>query len=126
MTIILNELMGFADIYAQLKDKKMSFRTSYNLRKLAASAEELLSFYHDELQKLINTYGERDENNKLILTDDKQAIKIKQDSLFECQNKISELLSTPVDVPDVIFAIEDLENFELTPAQVGFFMNFIS
>mgnify|MGYP003320251541 CR=1 FL=1 len=126
MTIILNELMNFTDIYAQLKDKKMSFKTSYNLRRLAASTEEHMSFYYDELQKIINTYGDRDENGNLVLIDDNQAIKIKQDSLPECQSKINELLLTPVDVPDMTFAIEDLENFELTPAQVGFFMNFIS
>ena len=126
MTIILNELMNFTDIYVQLKDKKMSFKTSYNLRRLAASTEEHMSFYYDELQKIINTYGDRDENGNLVLIDDNQAIKIKQESLPECQNKINELLLTPVDVPDMTFAIEDLENFELTPAQVGFFMNFIS
>lgn len=126
MIVILNELMNFTDIYAQLKDKKMSFKTSYNLRRLAASTEEHMSFYYDELQKIINTYGDRDENGNLVLIDDNQAIKIKQESLPECQSKINELLLTPVDIPDVTFAIEDLENFELTPAQVGFFMNFIS
>lgn len=126
MTIVLNELMNFTDIYAQLKDKKMSFKTSYNLRRLAASTEEHMSFYYDELQKIINTYGDRDENGNLVLIDDNQAIKIKQESLPECQSKINELLLTPVDIPDMTFAIEDLENFELTPAQVGFFMNFIS
>jgi hypothetical protein len=118
--------MNFTDIYAQLKDKKMSFKTSYNLRRLAASTEEHMSFYYDELQKIINTYGDRDENGNLVLIDDNQAIKIKQESLPECQSKINELLLTPVDIPYMTFAIEDLENFELTPAQVGFFMNFIS
>lgn len=125
MTLELNKAIAFRDIYAVLKNEKMSFKTSYNLRKLADSAEEHFKFYTEELNKLINEYGAKDENGSFKFTEDGNSIQIKENCLAECMEKIGELETLPVEVPNVKFSIEDFNNCELSPDEVGTLMNFI-
>ena len=121
----LNKVIAFRNIYETLKNEKMSFKTAYNLKKLSDSAEEHFKFYTEELNKLINEYGAKDESGNFKFTEDGNSIQIKEDKLTECLEKIDELETLNVEVPNPKFSMDDFEKCKLSPEEAGLLMNFI-
>ena len=121
----LNKVLALRDIYKIIKDEKMPFKTSYNLKKLADAAEKHFKFYGEELNKLIAEYGDKDEEGNFKFTADGSSIQIKEESLQECFAKVAELDVLNVDMPSVNFDIEDFGSLKLTPEEVSILAEFI-
>lgn len=92
------EIKQFTEIYDKIKDTTLPIKLGYRLAKLAAQAQKEMEIYQSQLQKLILDYGARDENGELVHTEDGQGIKIKEDKLEECQEKINELSTLEIDL----------------------------
>lgn len=121
----LNKVLALRDIYKVIKDEKMPFKTSYNLKKLADAAEKHFKFYSEELNKLIAEYGDKDEDGNFKFTSDGASIQIQEEKLQECFAKVTELDMLDVDMPNVNFDIEDFGNIKLTPEEVSILAEFI-
>lgn len=126
MKIELYKAMNYKSLYESVKSKKMPFKTSYNFRKLAESSDKANEFYNAELTKLIEEYGEKDENGEYVLSDDKTAIQIQPERLQECQVRMNELSITEVDMPDVSFTFEELDGLEFSPDEVGMLIDLVN
>lgn len=125
MKIKLEDALALNSIYQILKDKKMSFKTSYSLRQLNEATEKHSKFYSDEMLKLLDDYAMRNPDGSFMYTAAGDSVQLQPEHVEECVNRVAELTAIEVDVPDVQFAISDFEELELTPAQVGAIMKFI-
>jgi hypothetical protein len=77
------------------------------------------------MEKLINTYGERDEQNQLIILEGGKSVKIDENRLQECQNKVNELYLLEVELPDITFKLNDFEGCGLTLEDINVISLFV-
>ena len=125
MKIKLEDALALNSLYQILKDQKMSFKTSYSLRQLNEATEKHTKFYSDEMAKLLEDYAMRNPDGSFVYTAAGDSIQLQPEFVNECANRIAELTSIEVDVPDVELPMSEFEHIELTPAQVGAIMKFI-
>ena len=125
MQIKISNILEFPSFFEKVKAQRIPFKTSYKLVTLAREIEKHYNFYLEEFNKLINEYGETDENGNLIPISNGNGVKIIPEKLMECQIKLEELRNLEVDLPDVTFLPEEFESIELSPIEANAIMSFI-
>ena len=124
--------MKFVDAFEVLKikpqiiNKKLPIKTSYKFTRLFDQLETETKFFNNTLQSIIEEYGQRDEDGKFVLTDDGTGVKIKEDKLSECMEKIDELNNVEINLTYVPnFALEELDGLELEIRYITYLMPYI-
>lgn len=115
---IKNEvLVNSVQVLSKLNNAELPVRVSYKLAKNIKSIEKELNIYEEEKQKLINKYGEKDEEGKLKTKED-GSINITD---TENWNKdIKELLEIEAEINVEKINIDELakSDLKLTPAEL--------
>ena len=114
------EIIELASLYGKIKDCKMPLKTSYKFSRLMRQVEKEQVFYQEEMTKIIQSYA-KIENGKIVYSQDGSSIIIIPGKEQECNDKIFELKNLDIDVKDVKFTFEELENIdglELTVAEM--------
>ena len=114
MFIKIIDIISAAQLYENLKKVSLSINTLYKLSRLKKEIDFHLLFYKDNLLKIIEEYGERDDEGKLLKTDDDYGILIKKEKIAICQDKVNDLLNLQIEIPDLFFSLEEFENIEMT------------
>lgn len=126
MILKMYQIIPFENFYTRIKSFVLPIKISYKLSKLARAIEQEKTFYQSKVQEIIEEYGERDENGELKLTDDKTAFVIKEDKVLECQQKMNELLELEIDIEEIKFSIDELEDLKLSPQEMDALIPFIT
>ena len=114
MTLKMFNIIDFASFYTEVKSTKLPLKTLFKLSNLSKAIEDKLEFYQEHFQAILKEYGELDENNNLIPTDDGRGIKVRPGTEMDCMEKINELQSLEIELPDILFDIEEFGDIELT------------
>lgn len=125
MKISIAENLAFNSSYNTIRNEKMPIKLAYKLSKINSSVEENQKFYQDQLNKIIDTYGERDENGKYVTTDDGQGVKVADANTLKVREEINSLLELEVTVPDITLDLEELGSINMTPQDMQGFLPFI-
>ena len=108
----------------KIKTKNFSIQTQYKFLKICKIIKDEADTFDEQRKYLIEDFAERDEEGKLIFTKD-GGIKIREDRLNECANKIEEINSIQVQFPDIYFSLEELEPLGLTLGELELLEPFI-
>jgi hypothetical protein len=115
---IKNEvLVNSVQVLRKLNNAELPVKVSYKLAKNIKSIEKELNIYEEEKQKLINKYGEKDEEGKLKTKED-GSINITD---TENWNKdIKELLDIEAEINIEKINIDELakSDLKLTPSEL--------
>lgn len=109
-----------------MKEYSLPFKTAYKLGNLLEAAEKHRKFYNTELKKLLEQYGQRDENGQIMQGDTDGTFMLKEDMVQEFGERLDELMGLDVDYPDVRFDLYELESLSLTILQVSALTPFIN
>ena len=126
MKLKLYEIQKFLEVYNRIKDTTMPIKTGYKLAKISARCQKEMDIYQSQLNKIILEYGARDENDNLVHTEDGTGVKIKEDKISECQEKLNELSFLEVDIDEDPISINGLENIELSLDDIRALSSFLS
>ena len=108
----------------KIKTKNFSIQTQYKFLKICKIIKDEADTFDEQRKYLIEDFADRDEEGKLIFTKD-GGIKIREDRLNECANKIEEINSIQVQFPDIYFSLEELEPLGLTLGELELLEPFI-
>ena len=114
MQLKLGSVIDFNVFYNAVKTQKLSFRTLYKLSTLAKALDEKIVFYQEQLQGILKECGELDASGNFVSTEDGSGIKLLPGKQQTCMEKLAELQSVEVELPDIKFDIEDFGDIELT------------
>lgn len=123
----LADTFNFLEIRNKIIDKKLPIRTSYKFNRFFNELEAEAKFFDETLQKIIEEYGQRDEDGNFVYTQNKNGIKIKDDKFNECMEKVDELNNVEVQltyIPE--FTLEELEGLDLEMKYINLLMPYIS
>ena len=112
MQIKLGELDSILISMQSILNKELPIKIAYKFSKLQKSLLEEYKIFQENKQKLIDKYGEKDEEGNLIIKDDK--IMILSQYLDAFNAEFSDFLEIEVEINFEPIKIEDL-NIEITP-----------
>ena len=108
----------------KLKEKTFDINTQYKFIKLSKVIKEESQYAVEQELLLFNVYGERDEKGQFI-ANEQGGVKIKQDRLAECLEKLTQLSKRTVQLPDLYFSIDELQELGLTLGELEVLEPFI-
>lgn len=125
MKIKILEINQIYPFFGRLVKLHFSAKTSYKLAKLINNLEAERAIYTQQFQNMVNDYAEKDEDGNPKQTEDGTSLVIKKDCLDKFEKEYNDLLNLEVEIPDVSFAIEELEGSEFTPFEMMLLEKFI-
>lgn len=112
MKININELVQIGNLCEKFSNRVVSARLAYKLAKLSKAISEDINFYQEKYIEYLEMFGERDENGDFV--SNKGNIKIISGLEQECKEKFNELNSIEVEIPNIKFSLEELEQLNMT------------
>lgn len=125
MTLKMFELIDFPSVFQNLKSQKLSFKTAYRLTLLSQEIQKHVDFYHESFRAILVEYGKKDEQGKIIPTEDGQGVLLEEATLDEAYQKLTELRELEVELPDTKFCLKDFDNIEITAEEMLIIIPFI-
>lgn len=124
MTVTLNTIMSSTEVLQQLLNINFPARTAYKIARLLAEIEKEQEIVHKTRTQLIDKYGQKDENGKFILNEEKN-IQLKPDCVEKFNQELMELLETNIELTSPYLKLEELEIANFTPQQMYMLMPYI-
>lgn len=124
MKININECVEIESLCNKLSNRVIKARTAYKLAKLLKAVSAELAFYRSQFTLYLNEYGEKDEHGDLIVLPD-NSIKIISDKLEICKAKLKELDNLEIEILDIEFTIDELEELQVTMKDMSVLATFI-
>ena len=103
--ITIEQLLEFRNIYNDLNEFTVCFSTAIKLYQLKIIADAAYEVYSLQMNDIINKYGQLDENNQLVTSDD-GVILINPDKVQDCQKEFELLRQTKITVEVTISSDE--------------------
>lgn len=108
----------------EIKGKTFDINTQYKFLKISKALQEEISIITEQKEFLLQSYADKDANGKLIFSPD-GGIKIKEDCLLACADKINEINNRQITLPDIYFSLDELEPLGLTLGELELLDPFI-
>ena len=103
--VTIEQLLEFRNIYNDLNEFTVCFSTAIKLYQLKSIADAAYEVYSLQMNDIINKYGQLDENNQLVTSDD-GVILINPDKVQDCQKEFELLRQTKITVEVTISSDE--------------------
>lgn len=117
MKIKRSECLNIINLIKKLKDKVFNIETQYKFLLINKQCEQEEELYSQQLQFIIDKYGEKDDSNNLVYNES-GGIKIQTETQNECLKLIKQLEKSDASFPDIYFTFEELDNLELTLSEL--------
>lgn len=125
MVISMRQVLALQPVYDLIKKKTLPIKTAYKLSRLFKVIDSEARFYTEQLNTIIEQYALRDENGDKVTTNEGNSIQIAPDYIDLTSQKINELLSLDVELPDLMFSLDELDSLGLTMEEVNAFFPLI-
>ena len=121
----MRQVLALQPVYDLIKKKTLPIKTAYKLSRLFKVIDSEARFYTEQLNTIIEQYALRDENGDKVTTNEGNSIQIAPDYIELTSQKINELLSLDVELPDLMFSLDELDSLGLTMEEVNAFFPLI-
>jgi len=92
--------------------------------RLLKAADKEIQEFNDIRVKVVNQYGDKDENGELI-TDENGNCHIAPEHINEFNKELNDLLNTEIEINANMLSLSDLEELEFTPSDLALLEPFI-
>ena len=106
------ELIELSAFFTKIQNRNMPIQTVYKFTKLKQEVEREATFYQEQFTRIIEDYGQKDENG-YVFVNDAATIAIIPGKEQECKQKISDLQNLEVDIK-YTFSLDELSGLSLT------------
>ena len=119
MKLTNKKILNDIHMLNNLSNLELPVKVSYKIAKNIMNIEKELKVYNTQIQKLIDKYCLKDENNQNVI-DENNNFTIDDKYLDKWNKKINELLDIEVDIEILTFKIDELmyDNYKMTPSQL--------
>ena len=121
----MRQVLALQPVYDLIKKKTLPIKTAYKLSRLFKVIDSEARFYTEQLNTIIEQYALRDENGDKVTTNEGNSIQIAPEYIDSTSQKINELLSLDVELPDLMFSLDELDSLGLTMEEVNAFFPLI-
>lgn len=116
ITIQLKEILQIVPILQSLSQQSFIGSVSFKISRLIRELDKELALMNKAKQDIIEEYGKRDEEGKLIVTDDGQ---VKISDAEKCNIELQKLLDTTVEINANKLPIDIFDSIQISPVQAN-------
>lgn len=116
ITIQLKEILQIVPILQSLSQQSFIGSVSFKISRLIRELDKELALMNKAKQDIIEEYGKRDEEGKLIVTDDGQ---VKINDAEKCNIELQKLLDTTVEINANKLPIDIFDSIQISPVQAN-------
>lgn len=113
----LRNIVECADIMRELSTKTLKGRAAFKVARLLRELEKEFTLFNEKRMDLIKEYAQKDENGEMK-SDENGNVTLDQDRLTEFYQNLEELLNAEVEINADKIDSDDLNDIEMTPAQI--------
>lgn len=106
-------LINATKVFNQIVQEKISPKLAYKILKLCKGAAEEEQFYDKKRSEIIQEYAVKDVDGKVAVSEDGM-ITIMPDKIPEAEKALQELNTIEVEVPNIKFTLDELEELKLS------------
>lgn len=116
ITMTLNDIFNAVPVLREISSKEFPGSVTFKIARLIRELDKEIQLFDEERGKIANKYGEKDENEMLIVQDNGM-IKIPDDKIQECNEELQALFNTQVEINANKLSADIFDNIEMTPTQ---------
>lgn len=124
MIIKRYKLSSLEQIFNKLLSQTFAVQTQYKFLKLKNSIKEELEIYRIQYASLLDRFCEKDEEGNLIING-ADGYKVDPKKMPELEKAITEIEEVEIQVPDIYFSLDELEDLGLTLYELNVLEPFI-
>lgn len=117
ISVKLLDIIDASPILRKLAESTFSGAVAFKIARLIKACEIELQTFEESRRKIIEEYGEKDENGELKIFDNQQ-IKVKEEYREKCAVSLNELLNTEIELNVNKIPINSLEQIDITPNEL--------
>ena len=112
----LKDLVKATRVFETLGQEKISVSLAYKFMKIIKETKNDIDFYQTKGQEIVNKYALRDENGNI--RQNSEGLFVDPEKADDFNKEFEELNNTDVNIPDIKFALEELQEFKITTADL--------
>lgn len=110
-------LLNAAKIFNQFAQTKISSKLAYKIMKMCKAVATEEEFYNNKRNEIISEYAIKGDDGQVIVSEDGM-IRIVEDKIDEANAALQELNDIDVEVPNIRFTLDELEELKLSVADM--------
>ena len=115
--IKLNDVVNATETFNKIMQQSFKGSLAFKIARLARELDTEMKTFNEERQKIIQKYGNKDENGELII-DENGNIKFDNADIEEINQDFSSLLETELEINADKLPMDSIDNFEITPQEM--------
>lgn len=124
MLIKRDKIKQINSLINSLNKKKFNINTQYKFIKIKKAIQEEENIYQEQIKINCENFFEKDENGQPIINKN-GGYKIKSDKLSECYSLMNQMNNLEVQIPDIYFSLDELEELNLSLEDLSNLESFI-
>ena len=115
--IKLNDVVNATETFTKIMQQSFKGSLAFKIARLARELDKEMQTFNEERQKIIQKYGNKDENGELIV-DENGNVKFDNANIAEINQEFSSLLETELEINADKLPMDSIDNFEITPQEM--------
>ena len=115
--IKLNDVVNATETFNKIMQQSFKGSLAFKIARLARELDTEMKTFNEERQKIIQKYGNKDENGELII-DENGNVKFDNADIEEINQDFSSLLETELEINADKLPMDSIDNFEITPQEM--------
>ena len=113
----LNDIVNATETFNKIIRQPFKGSLAFKIARLARELDKEMQTFNTERQKIIQKYGEKDENGELVV-DEKGLVNFDKTNLKEINEEFDSLLNTELEINADKLPMDSIDNFEITPQEI--------
>ena len=113
----LNDIVNATETFNKIMQQSFKGSLAFKIARLARELDKEMQTFNAERQKIIQKYGEKDENGELVV-DEKGLVNFDKTNLKEINEEFNSLLNTELEINADKLPMDSIDNFEITPQEI--------
>ena len=127
VTVTMEQIVDFKNGADFLDGVKLPLKAAYKINKLKKGIDTEFEYYGDKFREIVDTYAKKDENGKIIFSDDGEQILIEDGKVDECNQALVDLQTLEIEIDNANLTLEDLgDSVECTPEELEIILPFFA
>ena len=120
----INEILNVTPVLRELAVKPFKGVTTFKIARLIRELDKETTLFEESRAKLAEKYGVRNENGELDVSEE-GTIKLQEDRINECNEELTNLLLTEVEINADALPATAFDEIEISPVQAIALESFI-
>jgi len=115
--IKLSNVVNATETFNKIMQQSFKGSLAFKIARLARELDKEMQTFNEERQKIIQKYGNKDENGELII-DENGNVKFDNANIEEINQEFNSLLETELEINADKLPMDSIDNFEITPQEM--------